>query len=537
MKRAYKEDKMFKAFKKKLQHESMIKSIIYGIIGRFFSSAILIAMCKFLNRIYLLKYLTAPVAILSLLLVTIGNYILTKPSDKSIAKRLDNDLHLQEKMSTMIEFNDMDGIIIDKQHEDAIDALNKQTPKNIKLKLNSFTLPIFIISMGLFTGSFFMPSLSNNIVDPIIPANPSDNIDSILKEFVSEGKSSIDNIDPGDDVNDKLDKILDTVIQDLEETTDPDDRENIINNAKNDVDKVIDDANSKDEIGDELIKSDDDALKKLGQAIKDGDVDKISEALGELKDEFERLNGQELVDKLHSIADTIRNALENSQIPEGDPLRDALKKLADELDKEADELQKSINSGNDTSEETKENLKKDLDDAEKEIKDAIDQQNKNEQAGQTAKDTLDKMKDAVENNRENNNDDTSGEKGSENTSGNGEPNSGNKPGSENNSGKGEPGNGDKPGSEKPATGNGNNNENSINNEKGGPGSGDGKLDHAGNDHVYTEEGDTEYGTVIDGRHNDALTDASNNADGDSSINNAVDDYFKELYGDGSKSNP
>ena len=126
MKRAYKEDKMFKAFKKKLQHESMIKSIIYGVIGRLFSSAILIAMCKFLNRIYLLKYLTAPVAILSLLLVTIGNYILTKPSAKSIAKRLDNDLHLQEKLSTMIEFNDMDGIIIDKQHEDAIDALNKQ---------------------------------------------------------------------------------------------------------------------------------------------------------------------------------------------------------------------------------------------------------------------------------------------------------------------------------------------------------------------------------------------------------------------------
>ena len=538
----YEKNEGFARFKKKLLREHRIKSLLFGVAGGLAGAAISIAACRFANPSAMVY--AAPIATAAGLAAAFAAaYFIKKPTDKKIAARLDKDLNLQEKVSTRVEFEGKDGLILNKQREDATVKLGEKPVKAVQRKLASVTIPVLVIAAGLFAGSFFMPNIDqfpSHIKDPINPSNI-DSVDSAVHVLASSAKKDIDDIDPDTNVNDKIDQIIDRVQNDLDGEVNEDKRNDIVENGKDDIDKIVDDANSKDEIGDELVNSDDDALKLLGEAIKEGDEDKITVALGLLKTELNELSGQKLVDKLHAIAAEIRKALENSQIPEGDPLRDALKKLADEFDKEADELQKNLDNGQDTSDQTKDNLDQKIDEANKDINDSINQQNKNQAAGETAKDALDQMKDPTQNGQNGNSGDQegSGEQGSgEQGSGAGE------------GGSGEQGSGEQ-GSDGQGSGNQGNSGNNGNNGSSGSGDGNGiqdgdktgegagggsgSIDGLGNDHVYTDQGDTKYGDVIDGSNGEAQDDCDKNGDDD--INAALKDYFDELYGDKDKKNP
>lgn len=533
----YEKAEGFARFKKKLLREHRIKSLLFGVAGGLAGAAISIAACRFANPSAMVY--AAPIATAAGLAAAFAAaYFIKKPTDKKIAARLDKELNLQEKVSTRVEFEGEDGLILNKQREDATVKLDEKPVKAVQRKLASVTIPVLVVAAGLFAGSFFMPNIDqfpSHIKDPINSSNIG-SVDSIVHVIASNAKEDIDDIDPDTDVNDKIDQIIDRVQNDLDGETDENKRNDIVEAGKDDIDKIVDDANSKDEIGDELVNSDDDALKLLGEAIKTGDEDKITIALGLLKDEINELNGQKLVDKLHAIAAEIRKALENSQIPEGDPLRDALKKLADEFDKEADELQKNLDKGQDTSDQTKDNLDKDIDEANKDINDSINQQNKNQAAGETAKDALDQMKDPTQNGQNGNSGDQegSGEQGS----GEGEGGSGEQGSGEQSSG------GQGSGNQGNSGNNGNNGSNGSSDGNGiqdgdptgeGAGGGTGSIDGLGHDHVYTDQGDTEYGDVIDGSNGDAQDDCDQNGDAD--INAALKDYFDELYRDHNKNNP
>ena len=550
----YEKNEGFARFKKKLLREHRIKSLLFGVAGGLAGAAISIAACRFANPSAMVY--AAPIATAAGLAAAFAAaYFIKKPTDKKIAARLDKELNLQEKVSTRVEFEGKDGLILNKQREDATVKLDEKPVKAVQRKLASVTIPVLVVAAGLFAGSFFMPNIDqfpSHIKDPINSSNIG-SVDSIVHVIASNAKEDIDDIDPDTDVNDKIDQIIDRVQNDLDGETDENKRNDIVEAGKDDIDKIVDDANSKDEIGDELVNSDDDALKLLGEAIKAGDEDKITIALGLLKDEINELNGQKLVDKLHAIAAEIRKALENSQIPEGDPLRDALKKLADEFDKEADELQKNLDKGQDTSDQTKDNLDKDIDEANKDINDSINQQNKNQAAGETAKDALDQMKDPTQNGQNGNSGDQegSGEQGSgEGQGGSGEQGSGEQGSGEGEGGSGEQGSGEQgsggqgSGNQGNSGNNGNNGSNGSNGGNGvqdgdptgeGAGGGDGSVKYPGNDHVYTDQGDTKYGDVIDGSNGDAQDDCDQNGDDD--INAALKDYFDELYGDHNKNNP
>lgn len=377
-----------------------------------------------------------------------------QPSDKQVARHLDKTLHLQEKVATRVELKDKDSIIINKQRENAAQVLSQcEAPRR---RWWQIAITPLILSVAFFIASYFMPRLSRGHGDNIIPpATP-----------------TVEVVAPPN-FNEALEDIENKISEDLEDNSE--NRDDVISQGKEDIDDLVNKVNSKEEIGDELMKSNDDALKALGEAIKNGDLDKITEAFNQLQQELDNLQGQELADKLHQIADEIRKALENSKIPEDDPLRKALNDLADNLDKAANDIEAGDSSSKCTVNSEKDSAKESLKKAEEEVKDAIDQQNKNQEAGEQAKDDLDNL------------------------------------------GKG----GDD--SNKSSTGG----TNGIQPGK-GTGGGSGDVNYAGNDHVFTDEGDTTYGDVIDNSNGAAQDDCDHYGDGD--INAAIDDYFKDLYG-------
>ncbi len=129
-----------------------------------------------------------------------------KPKDKKIAKMLDNQFDLQEKVQTMVELKDNDSFIANLQREDCETKL-----KNISLKDLKFKLPIFLILAAFLgvTTTVVASAVPQKIVntdsdDPVIPTNEllkkleelknkvnEYNIDSTLKaNYIAE----IDNI-------------------------------------------------------------------------------------------------------------------------------------------------------------------------------------------------------------------------------------------------------------------------------------------------------------------------------------------------------
>lgn len=533
-------DNNFKKFKNKLMIEHLLKAILFGITGGLSASSIsLITSCA--AGALLNPMAHVGIGLTGFVATALSYFFVKKPSDKKIAARMDAAFQGNEKYLTMVEYQDKEGLIIEKQREDAQQELRKKSQKALPLKLSVWSIPALILAGGFFTASCFTPQIKQAIENNIPADNPFDDI-----------HNDINNGGADDGLKDDLNDIIDKVEDDINNGKDPD---VVINDAKDAIDDAVDNANSKEEIGDELIKSEDPLLKELGEAIKAGDQERVDKALQAIYDDLSNYSGYKLANRLEAIADEIDKALNRSGIPEGDPLRDDLQKLADKFREIAKALKDGLDNGEDNSDQAKDDIKDAVDEAKEDINKDLDQQNKNQEAGDKTKEDLDKLKDpekkpgdqndqdkekepgsddGEQNDQDQSNNDQSGDQGGNNQDSQDGSASGD--GENKNSGEGE-GNGNNDGDDSSgdATGDGKGDGKGESHEgenQGGNGAGTGTPDAEKKDKIYTGDGYSEYDDAIGGYYNDAVNEADGELDSD------VDDYFDIIYGNGdSGTNP
>lgn len=517
----------FNKFKKKVLMEHLAYSLLLALCsGLVFSGLTLM--------ILILAYKNAPAFAYPVIVFAIGVvaaaisfallYRRKKPSDDEIALRIDDSLGMQEKVATMVEFQNEDSLIINKQREDARERLSKKTTKALPVKLHVWTLPVIVICGGLFAASFFTPSKDNPFVDIYSDDKNDDHTaktDEKTDEIIHDIKDDIDDIlDPNEEFNKELDDILDDLNDDLKGDTDPNSRQDKIDDAKDKIDEALDEVNTNDDIGESLSKSDDDALKKLGEAIQNNDVEGIDEALQMLKDEINELSGSALRAKLQQIADQIRTALQDSDIAEGDPTRDALDELADALE----ELSQQV-GWTKTDDEVKEEAGKIIDEIGEKLKESAEEEKKNEEAAEKAKEEMDQMKDPTS--EEEKESDDEGQTKSDDDQG-GQEQTGSQDGDNQSSTDKESG------SESTDKGNENGE-----NGKDDATKGSGDTKYAGDDKVYTPDGGSqEYSDVIEKSNNDANQDNNTviEESGEDDLSDILEGYYKYLYGDDESGN-
>ncbi len=517
----------FDKFKKKVLMEHLAYSLLLALcVGLVFSGLSLMILILTYKKAPSFAYplIVSLIGLISAVASFVFLYWKKKPSDDEIALRIDEGLGMQEKVATMVEFKDENGLIINKQREDASERLSKKTTKALPVKLHVWTLPVILICGGLFAASFFTPSKDNPFVD-IYSGDKNDdhgkNVDDKTSSIADNIKDDIDDIiDPNDEFNQNIDKIIDDLTKDLEGDTDPNSRQDKIDDAKEKIDEALDEVNKNDDIGESLSKSEDDALKKLGEAIQNNDVEGIDEALQMLKDEINELSGSALQAKLQQIADQIRTALQDSDIPEDDPTREALEELADALE----ELSQQV-GWTKTDDEVKEDASKIIDEIGEKLKESAEEEKKNEEAAEKAKEEMDQMKDPTAG-EENEDSEQENEKQSKDDQG------------------GEKENGSQDGDNQSDTDNSGSESTDKGKENGESGnddatSGNGETKYAGDDKVYTIDGGSqEYGHVIDDANNKANEDNNSVTDenGEDDISDIVEGYFKYLYGDDDSGN-
>ena len=545
-------DNNFKKFKNKLMREHLLKAILFGTAGGLAASSISLITSGAVGA-SLHPMIHIGIGLAGFAATTLSYFFAKKPKDKNIARRLDKDLELHEKVSTMVEFQDQSSLLIDKQRSDAKEKLENKKNAKLPFRLAVFNIPALVISAALFTGSLFTPQIKN-VIDQITENRPGPS-----DEDFDHAHENVDNSGAEDSVKDDIHNVIKGVEEGIQNGKDPD---QAIEDGKNEIDKIVDDANTSDEIGDALSKSEDPLLKELGEAIKAGDKDRVNAALDAIYESLAKLSGNTLANRLDEIANEIERALADSKIQEGDDLRDSLQKLADRFREIAAALRQGLENGKDESEAS--------DEAKKEVGDALDQEKENEKAGEQAKDDLENMKDP--NKKDPNGEKEPGKDGEQDPTGDEEP----KPGDENqdeqennqnqdqNSNQGESnknedgdadGNG---GSNNENEGNGNSDSNDPSNADGdatgdgnssgkgednggskpggsGAGGGTGDQEKGPSDVIFTGDEYKDIGDVIDDAKNDAVNDA---IDSGNPLDEDIEDYFDIIYGNGdSGTNP
>ena len=550
--------KDFERFKRKVLREHIIKSALVGLgIGLLAAALALV-----------ISFLTNPDAALVIGIIVgvsfagAGGYYYwfkTKPTDKKIALRLDKKLGLHEKCATMIEFQEKEGLLLSKQREDATTTLAEKPTKALKFSVGIWVVPALAIASAFFTASFFTPKNANSQGDSLVDSSGFD-WDGATSSIADNIKSEINNSDLNSALQSALNSVIEQLQSQLQGNSNVDERGSMVDDAKSQIDDIIDDFTSKEEIGKALKTEPDQHLKDQGQHLIDGNIQGLRQDFQDLFDYLSQLDGQDLRDYAGQLADQIDEALEKANaagVSEDDPLYQTYKELANRL-RSIEEMptdpqpgdsgeQQSGNQNYDS--KAKEMAESAAAEAASKAASNVNEQNENEQMASAIKSMMDSMVNPQPGSESSGSGEGSGAgqtegsgegsgsgagqtEGSGSGSGSGQ-GSGQGSGSGSGSGQGSgQGSGEGSGSgqgsgEGSGQGSG---QGSGSGEGSGAGQGQGGYDPT-TDIIYTGDDTVQYGSVINS-YNGGFAD--DNANGDDEDGDAADDYFNNLFGSDGK---
>ncbi len=146
----------FIKFKKKIILELLIKCVIIAISVGLISFSIPYIIIKVKNIEFNIIYLI--IISLAIMLLLFGLlFMIFKPNNKKIAKRLDKELNLNEKVQTMVEFEKEEGFIVNLQRENTNNILSNTSLSKITMKFSAFIIILGIIALSLCITSFAIP--------------------------------------------------------------------------------------------------------------------------------------------------------------------------------------------------------------------------------------------------------------------------------------------------------------------------------------------------------------------------------------------
>ena len=156
----------FKKIKVKFIVESLLIALFISILLGLLISSILVLTYIQLGLEYdILLFVLCSVGVF--LVSFIVSFIILKPNDIKVAKRIDKQMNLKEKISTMLEYEDKEGYIITKQREDAADKLNNLSVKKIKMHFNKYLLILPLIVLPFCLTSILVDSKFEETKPPI----------------------------------------------------------------------------------------------------------------------------------------------------------------------------------------------------------------------------------------------------------------------------------------------------------------------------------------------------------------------------------
>ena len=331
---------LFGKYHNKLIAEAIIKTLIYGLIAGFAAS--LLSACVFRLAKFDGTLPALIIGIAAFVFPAVFMYLKKlRPSVKHAAARIDR-LGLEERVVTMLELDGESAFIAVKQREDAKKMLKKTNPGQLKIKI-----PVKYAALLFIVAAVSIYTLSLPPVKPAAAEESAEDPDealTIVDQMLRELRETINEAEVNDELKKELNELVDKLERSFTENDTAFDKIMKIIEASKEIKKRLEEALNQKKIGEALQQYD--STRELGAAIENSDVGQVDEALENMRENVQRLAGQEKTDELNQMADDIESALSDAGNPEG-ALPDALQQLAYDIRAAAKLSEKGDNTGAD----------------------------------------------------------------------------------------------------------------------------------------------------------------------------------------------
>lgn len=272
-------------FNKRFKLEDILSAIIWGLSGATLSGGAIagIFILVWKNWIWwIILIISLSGALFFGCLSVVFYYISHKTSIYEKALRIDESFHTQEKIVTWEYYKDKQGILIEKQREDANKVLQSLNPKKMPIKVSMCTIPALILGIGLCCASPFVAPIASEVIHQNIIDDSIENINNKTEELIEkiENKIEEDMIVEDEEFKAELQEILKDLEKSLEGDNNIDSRQEKINEAKEKMDSALEKANNKEGVSEEQKE----ANQKLIEELKE-EVDELANSQEE-EDEF-----------------------------------------------------------------------------------------------------------------------------------------------------------------------------------------------------------------------------------------------------------
>lgn len=147
----------FNKFKNKIVLEILLKCIVTGFSVGLIVFSIPLIYIKVKGIEFNVIYLVLIALGVMLLIVGLG-YLIFKPNKVRIAKRLDKEFKMNEKVQTMVEFENEEGFMIELQRQNTLNILSDISVKSLSMRFSIVLLILLVISCACGVTAFALPS-------------------------------------------------------------------------------------------------------------------------------------------------------------------------------------------------------------------------------------------------------------------------------------------------------------------------------------------------------------------------------------------
>ncbi len=319
----------FRKLRRKFHIEALLKGIALGVsVGMIAMAVTWIAQKRAGNEWSIILYLLLCAGV-SLVASAVA-YLILRPTDKRVARRIDKRAGLKERTQTMRQFASEDGEMILLQRQDTERRISK-TPK---AAFRPKHLWIYAVAGALACASVvtaaFVPgkTVSPTAEPPELEYNEDDRAWDLiaLENLIKEVKDS----DMQQAAKDLVVAELETLLADLQTVeTDQLMRDLVIATIK-DVDDAVESVNTYREFAESINKSVDTNAQRLSLGLAACEATQVSKYMTDIRTSIEKADEKKLL--VSNLAYGVKEGVKNSGVAETDVLYQALTAFVADLE-------------------------------------------------------------------------------------------------------------------------------------------------------------------------------------------------------------
>ncbi|MDE7306105.1 MAG: hypothetical protein K2N33_01815, partial [Clostridia bacterium] len=242
-------------------------------------------------------------------------FLFLRPMDAKIARRIDEEYGLNEKVQTMVACKDKEGFIYELQRADASEKLAALPRKKISFKQIWQYLLIFLLSVAIFIPAIVIPMKTVSAVD-----NGYIEFSKTERELVELLVDDINESELSDETKTSLISVLQNLILNLEGEHTELSRKSAVIASVTFVDALIDSCNTYKKVCSELVRQE--LLKSVSDAIVDG--------ITMFKSDGTVLSFQKVKEEAEVVPEYVYNSINKALLSEENSFREDLRITKDD---------------------------------------------------------------------------------------------------------------------------------------------------------------------------------------------------------------